>query len=1500
VVTFFVVVSTNNKIGPDTDINSRLTEEQMMLKIFAYLERVFNLIRPQKLVYMAIDGCAPRAKMNQQRSRRFRSARDAAEAEEAARRRGDDIPEGQPFDSNCITPGTDFMVRLNKHLKWFIKKKIKEDPLWQSPQIILSGHDVPGEGEHKIMEHIRCARSSPHWKPNQRHCLYGLDADLIMLGLVTHEPHFCLLREKVRFGGGNRGQPNREIFDASTDPGDSFVLLQVGLLRDYLDGEMRNGLNLQALPFDYDLEHCIDDFVFLCYLVGNDFVPSLPTFDINEGALNNLIDTYMDILPSLGGYLVENGDVNMPRLEQILIKLGEVEEDVLTARAQDAEEFANKRGRGKVAAKKFNELSEEDAALSDFNKMADALMTGGDSGDIAATDAAPDSRVAAEPTMMSENFRRILLEGGTDENGKRPVDLYKEHYYGQKLGIDANNPEEVKQLAKDYLEGLIWVFKYYYCGCASWQWFYPHHYAPMASDLVGLSTMKFEFTKSEPFSPFQQLLSVMPSGSSHLLPRAYRPLMLESNSVIKDFYPEDFPIDFEGKRSDWEGVCLVPFINAGRLLAAESTIPSDALTKAEKERNRRALPQLYQYDEKMTTDMHPSPSQDGTSKYMPALHGTCCRVFTLPAYPDNQPPLQPVLAKGTAVGIRSPAGYPTLRTLQCEMRREEAQVNVLGTASRKESVMVNLDQVAESLRLANAQTVAQATLGQRCYIEWPYLREALVVGVSDATMRVTPMGPVKHTSDKQAEWQKEAAGISRDFRIGRGTNLGPISVILHVRVCEGLKTQLDGSQLKTFGDEEIAFPLQVTLRKHPAPDMRRRERAKQSAQEAKDAVPTGTSAVFLGDLHFGCGATVVDSPTSQAAGLVAIAVQPPAAALPKKGATQRLAKHVDAKYEAGHIASKRAKCSGMEFGRITSTLFVKLAEDPDDEGSSFAPSRVDLGLNLKHGAKGLAVPGFTRQKIDSRTGEPSGWEYTDRAVQLVGAYKKMFPWVFSAIVASTDMKLDAEDMLPGLSPTDANAQIRAAQKWIKSQPASKRGLMGSDSQLASDEAVAAIEASIPLAPLLPPPVLIENVSPSLLLRAPESGKADTVAAGGHFEMGDRVVFVGGLSDTGGVDIPFGASGTCVGYFAGKHVDMLLDVPVPGASSLFGRCSGERGVLVAKTCLLNISRPASAVTNENMSLKSKGSAPTIAPPASQWVARQAMNAARVSPAAAAAVEMVAAVAPSPALAAAAAAAAATAANATVQPKAAVVKGNTGTVKVAPTGKAKQTAKPKANPFNFAAAAAPSAAQASTEEARNAAAAAIMGSLGIDKSAAPASVVTAPTDANAFWNSLQAQMAVPGAAPAPAPAPLPPHPQPGVKGSGDANAFWNSLKAQDSASAQPPVPAPVGAQNQQHQKRKGASVPVAQQQDGAVKRGGFQGDARPLNAGEHPSGQDVEGRAERLENVDSQWIEPEEHNPSNPKMGAGASMSWQQQALVEGTTESALRAKEDASRGRGKRR
>eukprot|EP01126_Amoeba_proteus_P004244 TRINITY_DN11428_c0_g1_i1.p1 TRINITY_DN11428_c0_g1~~TRINITY_DN11428_c0_g1_i1.p1 ORF type:complete len:209 (-),score=26.81 TRINITY_DN11428_c0_g1_i1:193-819(-) len=180
----------------DLNALANITEEDIVVGVVKYIERLFNIVKPQKLFYMAVDGVAPRAKMNQQRQRRFRAARDAEDALQLLRERGEKIPQNEPFDSNCITPGTEFMSRLSDHLKFFIRKKVTEDSLWRNITVIFSGQEVPGEGEHKILEYIRHMKCQPSWEPNLVHCLYGLDADLIMLSLATHEPHFSLLREE--------------------------------------------------------------------------------------------------------------------------------------------------------------------------------------------------------------------------------------------------------------------------------------------------------------------------------------------------------------------------------------------------------------------------------------------------------------------------------------------------------------------------------------------------------------------------------------------------------------------------------------------------------------------------------------------------------------------------------------------------------------------------------------------------------------------------------------------------------------------------------------------------------------------------------------------------------------------------------------------------------------------------------------------------------------------------------------------------------------------------------------------------------------------------------------------------------------------------------------------------------------------------------------------------------------------------------------------------------
>lgn len=190
---------------------------------------LFRIIKPEKVFFMAVDGVAPRAKMNQQRGRRFRSAKEAEDNIRKAIEKGQILPKEERFDSNCITPGTPFMVRLHEQLKFFVNYKISTDLAWQGLKIYLSGHETPGEGEHKIMEFIRSEKIRPDYDPNTRHCLYGLDADLIMLGLSSHEPHFSLLREEVRFGKAAKRITKPEKT--------TFHLLHLSLFREYLDWE---------------------------------------------------------------------------------------------------------------------------------------------------------------------------------------------------------------------------------------------------------------------------------------------------------------------------------------------------------------------------------------------------------------------------------------------------------------------------------------------------------------------------------------------------------------------------------------------------------------------------------------------------------------------------------------------------------------------------------------------------------------------------------------------------------------------------------------------------------------------------------------------------------------------------------------------------------------------------------------------------------------------------------------------------------------------------------------------------------------------------------------------------------------------------------------------------------------------------------------------------------------------------------------------------------------
>lgn len=344
-------------------------EEEMMVEIFKYTDRVVNMVRPRKLLMIAVDGVAPRAKMNQQRSRRFRAAQEAKEKEDDKQEllkmlQKDKNSTIQPesvetvvqkaFDSNSITPGTPFMDILAASLRYWCSYKLNTDPAWAKMKVIISDATVPGEGEHKIMEFVRSQRNSPEHDPNTRHVIYGLDADLIMLGLATHEPHFRVLREDV-FAQDNKprlcricNQKGHEArnctgeakkMDGEFDEKDKppplkpFIWLHVSILREYLAIE----LNVPGLPFAFNLERALDDWVFMCFFVGNDFLPHLPALEIRENGIDTLTTIWKDNLPHMGGYVTKDGHVDLERAQYIMAGLAK-QEDAIFRRRKETED----------------------------------------------------------------------------------------------------------------------------------------------------------------------------------------------------------------------------------------------------------------------------------------------------------------------------------------------------------------------------------------------------------------------------------------------------------------------------------------------------------------------------------------------------------------------------------------------------------------------------------------------------------------------------------------------------------------------------------------------------------------------------------------------------------------------------------------------------------------------------------------------------------------------------------------------------------------------------------------------------------------------------------------------------------------------------------------------------------------------------------------------------------------------------------------------------------
>ncbi|XP_050302110.1 5'-3' exoribonuclease 1 [Anthonomus grandis grandis] len=1114
----------------DNNPHFRITEEKIFEDIFHYLEVLFRMIRPQKLFFMAIDGVAPRAKMNQQRGRRFRTAKDAEKQELEAKKKGEVLPTEDRFDSNCITPGTVFMARLHEQLKYFCVDKISNDPLWKNVKIILSGHETPGEGEHKIMDYIRYIRSQPGYDPNTRHCLYGLDADLIMLGLCTHEPHFSLLREEVKFG--KKSTKRQSVPEEIT-----FFLLHLSLMREYLEMEF-SPLKDKLTKFEFDLENIIDDWVLMGFLVGNDFIPHLPNLHIANGALPILYKAYMEVLPTLDGYINEGGELNLSRFEKFMQKLANFDLENFEEIREDLEYMSAKTGRKTTAHSKVSTLRDlEEWASNENGTEYETLEPEGN--------VAPKTRNSDLEALIRSTDELDVESDYESEDDEEDLAFknYKKEYYMNKLEYSNVTPEVLRAQAEGYVRAIQWNLHYYYNGCCSWSWYYPHHYAPYISDIKHFTDFKIDFDPGRPFKPYEQLLAVLPVASKGLLPQPYHRLMTDDSSIISKYYPEEFQTDKNGKRQEWEAVVLIPFMDEKLLLDAMSPC-NDELTPEEVKRNTHGPMLQYTHTEEDRGEYQPPD-------YRSPIRRTRCKIEPITIESLQVPKDKLVKGKypGALTDIYYP-GFPTLKHLKFTSELQKGKVKVFEQPSRYENMTIKLiyDEIDED-------DIPVELLGENVFINWPHMIEGRVVAITNSKIRYISMGGSNQYNTEEITdrslLRAQSAGVIERYKNRLGIEVGPVKILCHVQVMTGRKYVFSPNGRltleKQFSDMTACYPLQTVVSNIASYDSHM-----SLFRNLQDVFPEGATCFTLSHPYYGAQGIVVDSKEATKTGRVKVCVA--ITEEPNFDSIKALKEEVVRSYKTLNTVSSQLGMSHFIYSRMTGSVFVQM---PDGEGGF---KSINVGLDLKFNRKNKETPGYTKKFATT-------WYYTDKCTDLLREYADKFPEIFiyfSSNGFNDDVKAEQ------IFSDDWDVKMKELQVFLKTLPTFTLERQSCDSQVMEPEIVAEIEKIVDNQPKKPSKKVTMTIKPSFLYK-PEL-QSGTLPPDPNTEvlLLDRIV-----NTRKGFSVPFGLKGTVIAISESPEktnrdtmYDVVFDKPFKDGMQL--NCSPGRGYRLPITAFINIS------------------------------------------------------------------------------------------------------------------------------------------------------------------------------------------------------------------------------------------------------------------------------------------------------------------------------------------
>ena len=489
-------------------------ESYIIESVIIKIEEIIKAINPSETIYIAFDGVPPYAKISQQKNRRYKSAYQSAL-----------FKTDVLWDSCAITPGTNFMNSLNNalisHFKYHNYYNSINKPL--NLNVILSLSNEAGEGEHKLFQYIRQSNNIA----NKNSVIYGMDADLIMLSLshLKYTQHIYLYRETPVFINS---------LDKSLSENEKYII-NINLLGNIIYKEITNDIIMESdtpewlknAQFTMDISfnkihsagfyNKIEDYIFICFLLGNDFLPHFPALNIRLNGFTILLECYKKMFGATD-FLVANNAINWHNFKKYIKAIAEYEEKFI----KEVYSVREKQGH------KFYPENNEEEKMFKFSCM----------------------------PSWERNIEVFINPFEED---------WTHRYYYSLLSINSNKSDykkNIENLCLNYMETLQWVYSYYTSSCKNWTIHFKYNYPPLLSDLysyIPYFNSEFVIVENNDILNDKLLLChVLPKKSLCLLPDKIHNYLLKN---YEHLYKEDYSIVYAFCKYFYEGHVIFPEFN---------------------------------------------------------------------------------------------------------------------------------------------------------------------------------------------------------------------------------------------------------------------------------------------------------------------------------------------------------------------------------------------------------------------------------------------------------------------------------------------------------------------------------------------------------------------------------------------------------------------------------------------------------------------------------------------------------------------------------------------------------------------------------------------------------------------------------------------------------------------------------------------------------------------------------------------------------------------------